>query len=290
MMALPGSNSQDSPESSRSNEQGWALLGLLLTLGVMSIVLTSALVPNVQMQVQRDKEAEMLYRGDQMAQGIARYYARGVLAPLSVQLLLTSPFGPLTDLTKLRDGVTLGVREIKFVRPSAMIDPMNSAEWEPIRARDPRIMKFLQAWLVATQTVDINAYREYFLIAGPPQKSAVKKTDPAVPIQPPGGAAPGQPVAPNPGIPGSPGNQQVKRPGQTSDDDDDDDDDDVPIDPLARLFQSGSPGPNSSPIVAVAPRRKGKATSQYFGLDNYEDWIFIYIPRNIPNRPTRVSQ
>jgi hypothetical protein len=301
MMLFVVSTSRDSREPSRSNEQGWALLGLLLMLGVMSIVLTSAIVPNVQMQVQRDKEVEMRYRGDQMAQGIARYYARGALAPLSVQLLLTSPFGPLTDLTKLRDGVTLGVREIKFVRPSAMIDPMNSADWEPVRVRDPRIMKFLQAWLADTQTVNIDAYRDYFLIAGPPQKSAVKKTDPSVAVPPqvgtvPGQAVPGQPVPgqPVPGQQGSPnpgnaGNHQFRRPGQTSDDDDDDDDD-VPVDPLARLFQSGSPGPNNSPIVGVAPRRKGKATSNYFGLDNYEDWIFIYIPRNMSSKPNKVSQ
>ena len=64
---------------SSSGEQGWALLGLLLALGVISIVLSSSVVPNVQMQVQRDKEAEMLYRGDQMARGIARYYSRGQL-------------------------------------------------------------------------------------------------------------------------------------------------------------------------------------------------------------------
>jgi type II secretory pathway pseudopilin PulG len=36
-------------------EQGWALLGLLLALGIMSIVLSSSIIPNVQMQVQRAK-------------------------------------------------------------------------------------------------------------------------------------------------------------------------------------------------------------------------------------------
>src|SRR6476660_5740713 len=111
-MFLAPSRCPHSNEPSSSGEQGWALLGLLLALGVMSIVLTSAVIPNVQMQVQRDKEAEMLYRGDQMAKGIARYYSRGPLGPLRIQSLLTSPYGQLTELTKLRDGVTLGVREI----------------------------------------------------------------------------------------------------------------------------------------------------------------------------------
>ena len=135
----------DEPLSERSHEHGWALLGLLLALGVMSIFLASAIVPNVQKEVQRDKEMEMLYRGQQMAEGIARYYGRGRLAPLNI-LVPPAPLPYLTDLTKLRDGVSIGVREIKFVRPSALIDPMTSREWEPVRARDPRIMKFLQAW------------------------------------------------------------------------------------------------------------------------------------------------
>ncbi|MEK6320402.1 MAG: hypothetical protein AABN33_01835 [Acidobacteriota bacterium] len=275
-----------SREPSRSNEQGWALLGLLLALGVMSIVLTSAVVPNVQMQVQRDKEAEMLYRGDQMARGIARYYARGSLAPLQIQLLLTSPYGPLTNLAKLREGVTLGVREIKFVRPSAMIDPMNSSDWEPIRVRDPRIMKFLQAWLVDTQTVDTNAYRDYFLIAAPPQKSAFDP-DPPPPTPAPGPVVPGQPTPQNPA---NPGNPPVRPPGQTTDEEEEDEEDEEINDPLARLFESGASGLTTPPIVGVAPKKKGKSTKSYFGLDNYEDWIFIYIPRNIPARPTRPSQ
>jgi len=287
-MLFASSRCPYSSEPPSSGEQGWALLGLLLALGVMSIVLSSAVIPNVQMQVQRDKEAEMLYRGDQMARGIARYYARGALSPLRIQLLLTSPYGQLTELAKLRDGVTLGVREIKFVRPSAMIDPMTSSEWEPIRVRDPRIMKFLQAWLADTQTVDINSYRDYFQIAGPLQKSVFDKiTPPPLQNQPPGAAAPGQRTPPGSTDPGNP---QVRRPGQTTDDDDDDDDDDdVSNDPLAQLFKSGSPGHSNAPIVGVVSKKKGKSMSSYFGLDNYEDWIFIYIPRNAPVIPTQRS-
>lgn len=282
-MLFASSRCPHSSKPSSSGEQGWALLGLLLALAVMSIVLSSAVIPNVQMQVQRDKEAEMLYRGEQMAQGIARYYARGTLAPLRVQLLLTSPYGQLTELAKLRDGVTLGVREIKFVRSSAMIDPMTSSEWEPIRVRDPRIMKFLQAWLADTQTVldpRDPTYRDYFQIAGPLQKSVFDKITPPPPQnQPPGAAAPGQRTPPGSTDPGNP---QVRRPGQTSDDDDDDDDDDdASNDPLAQLFKSGSPGHSNAPIVGVASKKKGKATRTYFGLDNYEDWIFIYIPKPI---------
>jgi type II secretory pathway pseudopilin PulG len=262
-------------------EQGWALLGLLLALGVMSIVLVSAIVPNISAQVQREKEAEMLYRGEQMALGIARYYGRGQLAPIQI-FTPPAPLPYLTDLSRLRDGVTIGVRELKFVRPSAMIDPVSNSEWEPVRARDPRIMKFLQAW--AAETL-VPIPTQYLLIAGPPQKSAFKKSPPSTPpvLTPPsGGQNQGQPAPGTPG--GQPGGQAgVARPPQTGDDDDDDDDDDdVVNDPLAHLFSGDQPGQSNAPIVGVAPKRKGKAINTYFGLENYDEWVFMYIPKNMP--------
>jgi type II secretory pathway pseudopilin PulG len=295
MMLLAVGRVRSSRDSERSNEQGWALLGLLLALGVMSIILSSSIIPNVQMQVQRDKEVEMIYRGEQMAEGIARYYNGDRLGPIN--LTVAPPWGYLTELAKLRDGVTIRVNEKKFVRASAMIDPMNSSEWDLVKARDPRIMKFLQAW--AAQTL-IPIPSQYLLLAGPPTKSVFGKSPSS--SNPASGAAPGQTPPISPVNPANPGNPQARRPGQTADDDDDDDDDDI-NDPLAHLFESGAPGHSNAPIVGVAPKKKGKAATAYFGLENYEDWVFIYIPKNIqqipgvplrpgqPNNPTpRVSQ
>lgn len=259
----------------RDKESGWALLGLLLAMSIMMIVLASSVVPNVQMQVRRDKEAELVYRGDLMAKGIARYYNRGQLGQL--QLLVPPPYGFLTELKKLREGVRLGVKEIKFVRPSAFIDPTTGLEWEPVRARDPRVMKFLQAYAAETQTV---IPQSYLLLAGPPQKlhlaqkpdggqpSEPGRQPPATQPPPAGRPEPGRGVAPQPA------------PNEDLDDDDDDDDDDAePNDPLGHLFEdTGAPGNSNVPIIGVAPRIKGKATKPLYGLENYEDWIFIYIP------------
>lgn len=268
------------PEANRrlstSTEEGWALLGLMLALGVMSIMLVSTVVPNVQMQVQRDKEVEMVYRGEQMAAGIARYYNRGNLGGL--QLLVPPPYGYLLELSKLKEGVTIGVREIKFVRGSAMIDPMTSSEWEPVRARDPRIMKVLQAW-AAENLVPIPP--QYLLLAAPPQNSIFKSPSPSEtttpPLAPPAPEGPVRPTPPNP-IQGRPGVQP------NPNDQDTDDDDDADNDPLAHLFGDDQPGHSNAPIVGVAPRRKGTATKPYLGLDQYSDWVFIYIPKNLPLR------
>jgi type II secretory pathway pseudopilin PulG len=270
MMALQIRSARHTCASPHAGEQGWALLGLMLALGVMSIVLASSIVPNVQMQVQRDKELEMMYRGEQISQGIARYYNAGALR--GIQLLQRPPYGYLLELAKLRDGVTIGVNERKFVRASAMIDPISNAEWEPVRARDPRIGPFLQAW--AAQTL-IPIPTQYLLLAGPPTKSVFGKSAPPPSESAPGSVAPGQtPPIVNPANPGNP----PGRPGQKPDEDDDDDDDDEIFDPLGHLFETGTPGQSNAPIVGVAPKRKGKAANAYFGLERYEEWVFIFIP------------
>lgn len=271
-------------ERPTKSEGGWALLGLLLALGVMSIVMASAIVPNVKVQVQRDKEAEMLYRGDQMARGIARYYNAGQLA--GIQLVVPPPYGYLTELKKLRDGIRLNVRELKFVRPSAMIDPMSSVEWEPVRARDPRIMKALQAFAAQTQ---IPIPLQYLLIAGPPQP--LKKATPTET-----GESEEVPQPPGAGPPRTNPQQPAEDPDDDGDDDFDDDDEGdgvTPNDPLKHLFDSTTPGSSTVPIVGVAPRVKGKSVLTLYGLDRYEDWVFIFVPDTtqlrpaLPNRPSR---
>ena len=128
-----------------------------------------------------------------MAEGIARYYNGDRLGPIN--LTVAPPWGYLTELAKLRDGVTIRVNEKKFVRASAMIDPMNSSEWDLVRARDPRIMKFLQAW--AAQTL-IPIPSQYLLLAGPPTKSVFGKTGLSS-SNPASGVAPGQTPPPIPG-------------------------------------------------------------------------------------------
>jgi hypothetical protein len=276
------------------------MLGLLLALTIMSVVMASAIVPNVTKQVQRDKEEELYFRGHQMAEAIARYYGNGFLRPM--QLLVPPAYGYLTELDKLSEGVTLGVREIRFVRGSAMIDPMSGIEWEPVRARDPRIYNALQA-IATSQPVP----QSYWLLARAPEKliRINPSDDSKPPAVQPTPATPETPAVPaNPAAPGAQNPQTpviVKPPANpnTDDDDDDDDDDDADDDdsdlegndPLAHIFGSGSPGRTNVPIIGVAPRVKGQAIKPLYGyLDKYEDWVFIYVPlpnATIPGQRTR---
>jgi type II secretory pathway pseudopilin PulG len=241
------------PINARSGEEGWALLGLLLALSVMSIFLVSSVAPNVKMQVQREKEDEMVYRGNQMAKAIARYYGNGRIPPSGLQVRVPPPFGYLTEMKKLRDGITVGVKELKLVRASEMIDPMVGVEWEPVRAGDKRIFNFLQAYTAQTTWIITG---DYYIIAGQVQPKPIFGGDTTNPPPPPG--------------------------GQTHDPNDPDPNDPDPNDqdPLKDLFgSSGSqPGNSNMPIVGVAPKLKGEAIRPYFGLKKYDEWVFMYVP------------
>lgn len=239
-------------------EGGWALLGVLLALGIIAIVMLR-MVPNIQTQVRRDKEAELIYRGEQMAEGIARYYNRGLLG--AVQLQVPPPYGYLYELEKLREGVTLGINEIRFVRMSAMIDPVSNQEWEPVRFRDPRLSFAIQAYATAKQ---VPIPPSLMMIAGPPTGIRLGDTE----------ETPVRPESPAPETPVRPGVAERPQGANPDPDNDDDDDDEQNFDPLGHLIQAGQ----SIPIVAVAPRLKGASVRPLYGMKSYDEWVFIYIP------------
>jgi type II secretory pathway pseudopilin PulG len=247
-----------------ASERGWALLGLLLALTILGLALLEV-VPSIQTYVRREKEAEMIYRGTQMAEGIARYYNRGPLA--AIQVNVPPPYGYLLDTKRLREGITVGITQVKFVRPSAMIDPMSNEEWQPVRIRDPRLYPALQAYATANQIV---IPPSYLLIASPPTRIQVGDS-PLTPTGPEGLPPEGGPPQGRPG---------VTNPNQPVDDPNDLDDDDE--DPLGHLIGGDN---NGLPIVGVAPKAKGPAIRRLWGLKNYEEWVFIYVPPTTPIRP-----
>jgi uncharacterized membrane protein YgcG len=281
----------------RNNQRGWALLGAILAVTVLSIMLVG-IVPSVQMDVKRSKEEEMVYRGKQMAEGIARYYGAGRLS--SLQLSVPPPYGYLYDLKKLSDGVQIGSLQLKFVRHEALLDPMVSKDWVPVRARDPRLMAALQAYAAYNLTT---IPQSYILLAAPPSRLILN--NPTGDGSGTGSSQGGQNgqngqngssiggnggnggngTSPfgnqgNNGSQGNTGNQGPKAkasPNPDGDDDDDDDDDTSgkPADPLAHLLQDTEHG---LPIVGVAPNLKGTAVHPLWGMTKYEEWVFIYIP------------
>jgi hypothetical protein len=89
-------------------QQGYALLVVMFLLTLL-VLMTITVAPNVVTSAQREKEAEMVWRGKQYARGIKRYYMKLHRFPTE-----------LDDLTKPKIG-------IRFMR-QAYKDPMNDVD------------------------------------------------------------------------------------------------------------------------------------------------------------------
>jgi type II secretory pathway pseudopilin PulG len=71
----------------RARESGFTYLGLIAAIAIMAILLTMASRVWI-FSAQRDKEAELLWTGDQFRMAISRYYASGHQFPLTLEDLV----------------------------------------------------------------------------------------------------------------------------------------------------------------------------------------------------------
>lgn len=138
-------NQRKGRQKSKTGERGYALIAIV---GVMmfALILTTAAAPRVQKESQREREEEMLWRGHQIAAAIARY--KGVRG--------TFP----TDLNDLVQGIEVGVKKIRFLRPSALCDPMmpcspGTTNWRLVHPGDPLPKDLLEAYLATMQKAAI---------------------------------------------------------------------------------------------------------------------------------------
>jgi hypothetical protein len=93
---------------SRRVESGYALVMVMFILAMLILVMAEA-APTVLSSIQREKEAEMVWRGKQYVRGVRMYYLKMNRFPTS-----------LDDLTKPKTG-------IRFMR-QAYKDPMNQVD------------------------------------------------------------------------------------------------------------------------------------------------------------------
>jgi len=93
------------PTTRRRNQEGYTLLLVVFLVATMFIVATAA-TPNILTQGRREKEAEMIWRGEQYERAIGMYYRKFGKYPTKVE-----------DLTRQTNGV-------RFLR-QAYTDPMN---------------------------------------------------------------------------------------------------------------------------------------------------------------------
>ncbi len=76
----------------QGGERGYAMAALLVTLAVMSVLMTAAL-PTWRHESQREKEAELVFRGEQYARAVALFRSKNQnVFPPSVDVLVQGKF------------------------------------------------------------------------------------------------------------------------------------------------------------------------------------------------------
>ena len=114
----------------------------LIAIMLFSLILTTAAAPRILFESKREKEEEMLWRGQQVASALSIYAAaKNGQYP--------------TELSVLVEGIDLGAKKIRFLRPSALCDPMTPCEsgkdtnWRLVHPGDPLVKELLDAYLAA---------------------------------------------------------------------------------------------------------------------------------------------
>jgi type II secretory pathway pseudopilin PulG len=130
------------------NERGYALVGLI---GVMlfALILTTAAAPTLKYESQREREEEMLWRGHQIQKALSNF-SNPNKNPIRK---------PLTELNELVEGVSNGIKKVRFLRPSALCDPMMPCEpgesnWRLVHPGDPLTKELLDALLALQRQQD----------------------------------------------------------------------------------------------------------------------------------------
>ena len=124
-------------------ERGYALVGLMAVM-MLALILTTAAAPSLRREMQREKEEEMLWRGQQVVVALSRYRAfRGGVFP--------------TDLRELVEGIDINGKRLRLLRPSAICDPMTPCEgegetnWRTVNPGDPLTKELLEAIITSQE-------------------------------------------------------------------------------------------------------------------------------------------
>jgi type II secretory pathway pseudopilin PulG len=221
------------------NERGYALVGIM-TVMMFALILTTAAAPRLKFESQREKEEEMLWRGQQIATALKKYQGmRG---------------GFPTDLSDLVKGIDIGTKKIRFLRPSALCDPMTpcsagESNWRTVHPGDPLVKELLEAYL---QT------REKGQMVLPPPPPTLVQFAAMGGTQLPGGLAGGlglggsnPPPPPPPGAPPG-GNNDTPSGGDGKSDD--------------KL---------KGPIIGVVSKKTDRMFRNYYGIEQYDHTLFF---------------
>jgi hypothetical protein len=239
-----GKRSEQGPQR---GERGYALIALI---GVMmfALILTTVAAPQVKKETQREREEEMLWRGEQVASGIARYFKdSGGRWPLGEK-----------GIRELVEGVQLatqiGGKKKKYIRPSALCDPMtpcsaDTINWRLVYQGDPLAKELYEAY---------DALRQKAQLEGIPMRPPEMLAQLTLMAQAGGLQLPGA------GPPLSNGNGVGAGTGQG--------------DPQSGDAGSGSGDKKEKdtlPVIGVVSRKTDRMFRSYYGIEEYDHALFF---------------
>jgi type II secretory pathway pseudopilin PulG len=226
-------------------ERGYALVALMAVM-MFSLILMTAAAPTLQKEMQREKEEEMLWRGQQVARAIRDY-------PTNTGRVGAYP----TSLKELVDGFTRpDGKKVHLLRPSALCDPMTpcgegETNWRLVNPGDPLPRELLEAIITSQQ-------KNQAIVNLPALQRGVQEL--AKLAQMGTVDLPGQPSDTK--LDGVIGQPENKDGGSTSD--------------------GGSASDDSTQgdlIIGVVSKKTGKMFRSYYGIEEYDHALFFpYVP------------
>lgn len=121
----------------RSNA-GFTYIAALVMVVIMGIMSAKAAVV-WKTKMQREKESELLFRGDQVRFAMQRWYKFKPAAAGTPQPAPPAGVPPLMELKSLaQDPGTAG--KVRYTRPSNLVDPITGKEWAVIKGDGGKII------------------------------------------------------------------------------------------------------------------------------------------------------
>ncbi|HLJ28076.1 MAG TPA: hypothetical protein VKY85_15300 [Candidatus Angelobacter sp.] len=230
--------------SKPAGERGYVLLAILLLMTLMVVALTIE-APRIAQQIKREKEEELIHRGNEYRNAIRKYFRKFGRYPLSMDQLETT--NNMRFLRKRYKDPFTGKDDWRLLHPGEVqINPVNGGTTAPSQQLgQPTAGTFGQP---TGNTI------------GQPTGSPIG--------QPSGLAA----TAPTSGQPGPDQSAAGATPAFNN----------AGITPAGNLPGASSNSPvqfGGGPVIGISSISKLKSIKEINGKDHYNDWQFVYDPR-----------
>ncbi|MBI1763243.1 MAG: hypothetical protein HYR56_17605 [Acidobacteria bacterium] len=221
-------------------DRGYLLVGLLAMMTISLVVMAAAL-PQLKFESQREREEEMLWRGQEVAIALGQFSGmKGGQLP--------------NTLEELVEGITVGVKKMRLLRKHALCDPMlpcsgEKSNWRLVHPGDQ---------VIASMVSSLQAYQQ----KKKDDQMLVNQINQAIVIL--------QRYAPRIQLPG-----QAEGLGGTSQDGQNPQN---PTNPTAQTEPGrsllGGLQSDQKPIVGIVSRSKDRTVRQILDLEQYDQELF----------------